>query len=85
MNNPCLKCKMSAAEKAACCGCPERLEYEKHKAESYKGKHDTKITVTLELDNPYDLDAEEIKKDIRMAEDQIGWHYDYKIVSIDVN
>lgn len=45
---------------------------------------DMKITVTLELDNPYDLDAEEIEKDIRMAEDQIGWNYDYKIVSIDV-
>lgn len=44
-----------------------------------------KITVTLELDNPYDLDAEEIKKDIRMAEDQIGWNYDYKIISIDVD
>ena len=44
-----------------------------------------RIMVTLELDNPYDLDAEEIKKDIRMAEDQIGWNYDYKIVSIDVD
>lgn len=43
-----------------------------------------KITVTLELDRPYDLDAEEIEKDIRMGEDQIGWNYDYKIVSIDV-
>lgn len=46
---------------------------------------DMKITVTLELDNPYDLDAEEIEKDIRMGEDQIGWNYDYKIVSIDVD
>jgi len=44
-----------------------------------------KITVTLELDNPYDLTAEEIEKDIRMGEGQIGWNYDYKIVSIDVD
>ena len=44
-----------------------------------------KITITLELDNPCDLDAEEIEKDIRMGENQIGWNYDYKIVSIDVD
>ena len=44
-----------------------------------------KITITLELDNPCDLDAEEIEKDIRMGEDQIGWNYNYKIVSIDVD
>lgn len=44
-----------------------------------------KITLTLELDNPYDLDAEQIENDIRMGEDQIGWIYDYKIVSIDVD
>lgn len=31
------------------------------------------------------LDAEEIEKDIRMGEDQIGWNYDYKIVSIDMD
>ena len=31
MNYPCFKCTMSDAGKAACCGCPERLEYEKHK------------------------------------------------------
>lgn len=69
MNNPCLKCKKSDAEVAACCGCPEQLEYEKHN----KGKHNIKIiTVTLELDTPYDLDAEKIEKDIRMAKDQIG-------------
>ena len=40
MNNPCLKCNMSDTEKAACCGCPERLEYEKQKIEPYKGKHE---------------------------------------------
>lgn len=44
-----------------------------------------KITVTLELDNPYNLDAEEIEKDIRMAEAYIGWDYDYKVVSVDVD
>ncbi len=44
-----------------------------------------KIIVTLELDSPYDLDEEEIDNDIRMGEDQIGWDYDYKIVSIDVD
>lgn len=29
MENPCIKCKMSQSEKAACCGCADRLEYEK--------------------------------------------------------
>lgn len=43
-----------------------------------------RITVTLELDNPYNLSAEEIEKDIRMSEDQIGWNYDYKIEAVDV-
>ena len=43
-----------------------------------------KITVTLEPDNPYELTAEEIEKDIRKAEDQIGWDYDYKVVSVNV-
>lgn len=81
MNNPCLKCKKSDAEIAACCGCPEQLEYEKHKTEPYI----TKITVTLELEYPYKLDAKKIEKDIRIAEDQIGWNYNYTIVSIDVD
>ena len=27
--NPCIKCSLSQSEKAACCGCPERLEWEK--------------------------------------------------------
>jgi len=44
-----------------------------------------KIIVTLEPDNPYDLDAEAIEKDIRKAEDQIGWDYDYKIISVEVH
>lgn len=43
-----------------------------------------KIIVILELDKPDDLDAEKIEKDLRMNEDQIGWYYDYKIVSVDV-
>ncbi len=43
-----------------------------------------KITVKLMLDNPNTLSAEEIEKDIRMAEGQIGWNYDYKIESVTV-
>lgn len=42
------------------------------------------ITVKLELDSPYELTAEEIEKDLRMAEDQIGWNYDYAIRSVEV-
>jgi len=42
------------------------------------------ITVELELSGPYDLTVEEIEKDLRMGEDQIGWNYDYKIKSVDV-
>ena len=42
------------------------------------------ITVKLKLDNPYDLTAEEIEKDIRLSESAIGWNYDYKIESVDV-
>lgn len=42
------------------------------------------ITVELELSNPYDLTAEEIEKDLRMAEDQIGWNYDYTIKDVKV-
>lgn len=42
------------------------------------------ITVELELLSPYELTAEEIEKDLRMAEDQIGWNYDYVIRSVDV-
>ena len=43
-----------------------------------------KITVELELSSPYELTAEEIEKDLRMAEDQIGWNYDYIIKSVEV-
>lgn len=28
MNNPCARCRMTATEKATCCGCPERLAWE---------------------------------------------------------
>lgn len=42
------------------------------------------ITVELELSTPYDLTAEEIEKDLRMAEDQIVWNYDYTIKDIKV-
>lgn len=43
-----------------------------------------KIIVSLELDSPYELSPEEIEKDIRMGEDQIGWNYDYKIKTVEV-
>lgn len=42
------------------------------------------ITVELELSSPHDLTAEEIEKDLRMAEDQIGWEYDYAIKGVKV-
>lgn len=42
------------------------------------------IMVELELSSPYDLTAEEIEKDLRMAEDQIGWNYDYTIMDVKV-
>lgn len=42
------------------------------------------IRVELELSSPYDLTAEEIEKDLRMAEDQIGWNYDYTITDVKV-
>lgn len=29
MDNPCKTCKLSASEKAACCGCPDRLKWER--------------------------------------------------------
>ena len=43
-----------------------------------------KITVELELSSPYDLTAEEIEKDLRIAEEQIGWNYDYTITDVKV-
>lgn len=42
------------------------------------------IIVKLKLDSPYDLTAEEIEKDIRQSETEIGWDYMYKIESVDV-
>ena len=42
------------------------------------------IKVELELSTPYNLTAEEIEKDLRMAEDQIGWNYDYTITDVKV-
>ena len=42
------------------------------------------IIVNLELSSPYDLTSEEIEKDLRLAEDQIGWNYDYVIKSVEV-
>jgi len=42
------------------------------------------IIVKLELSSLDDLTSEEIEKDLRMAEAQIGWNYDYVIKSIEV-
>lgn len=42
------------------------------------------VIVKFELSSPYDLTLEEIEKDLRMAEDQIGWNYDYVIKSVEV-
>ena len=44
-----------------------------------------KIVVELQLDSPYSLTAEEIEKDLRLNEDQIGWNYDYSIKSVEVS
>lgn len=40
------------------------------------------ILVELTLSSSYDLTAEEIEEDLRMAEDQIRWKYDYTIKSV---
>ena len=49
------------------------------------------IIVRLELSSPYknypariNPTAEEIEKDLRMSEDNIGWNYDYVIQSVEV-
>lgn len=42
------------------------------------------ITVELEVSGPDDLTAEEIEKDLRMAEHEIGWNYDYTIKDVKV-
>lgn len=42
------------------------------------------IIVELELDSPYDLTQEEIEKDLRLGESEVGWNYDYKIKSVEV-
>ena len=43
-----------------------------------------KVKVELEVSSPYDLTAEESEKDLRIAEDQIGWNYDYTITDVKV-
>ena len=42
------------------------------------------VILELELDNQREILPEEIEKDLRMAEDQIGWNYDYVIKSVEV-
>ena len=44
-----------------------------------------KIIVELELDDKYNLTIEQIEKDLRMAEDQIGWNYNYLIRLVKVS
>lgn len=36
MENPCVKCTMSLLAKATCCGCPERLKWEKEQKKQKK-------------------------------------------------
>lgn len=43
------------------------------------------IIVELELDPPYDLTQDEIEKDLRLGENEIGWDYDYKIKSVRIS
>ena len=50
-----------------------------------RGEREMKIMVELQLDSPYSLTAEEIEKDLRLNEDQIGWNYDYSIKSVEVS
>ena len=50
-----------------------------------RGGRGMKIMVELQLDSPYSLTAEEIEKDLRLGEDQIGWNYDYSIKSVEVS
>lgn len=42
------------------------------------------IIVILDVSSPSNLTLEEIEKDLRMAEDQIGWNYYYVIKSVQV-
>ena len=42
----------------------------------------TKICLELELLTYGDIPIEEVEKDIRWGEDQIGWNFDYKITSL---
>lgn len=34
MDNPCKTCRLSASDKAACCGCPDRLKWERELREN---------------------------------------------------
>lgn len=43
-----------------------------------------KIIVELRLDSPYELSNEQIEDDLRKSEDQIGWDFDYSILSVKV-
>ena len=40
--------------------------------------------VLLELSSPHNLTPDEMRKDISLTENEIGWAYDYKIKSIEI-
>lgn len=42
------------------------------------------IIIVLELDDPSELDAEEVKRDIQGTEDQIGREYRYRVKVLEV-
>lgn len=41
------------------------------------------ILVKLKTDRPY-LTAEDVKEDLLLCEEEIGWNYDYKVISVEV-
>ena len=42
-----------------------------------------RVLVELEVISPNDLTLEEVEKDLLFGEDQIGWNYYYKIISLE--
>ncbi len=48
------------------------------------GTQHMKIYVTLELLSPYKLTLSQIEHDLRAAEDQIGYNYDYVIKNVEI-
>lgn len=44
-----------------------------------------KVVVELELVNPSEADESKIEEDIMESEVEIGWHYEYKVLSVKVS